>query len=279
MEIREITQVGHWIRSYGSIDCGLDMMGDAWQTLEHVFSVNKLHLRELHPSTQLYEGPRFKLSLLVWHQIDMLVVERGHVHKPHSCAHKEERWEQLISRVEVPRRPKIVVESWDAAASLWPNGPVGQASRTRWDALEFVTRSKVVNATHIGGAIRQKRLLVTRIHAGTGNVCPLWPEDNIRSTTTTAERPMSNLLIPPGLIPKSAYKNPPEILGMDPDVSPMPTFQAWIRTTRGTRRLLLPELARGLGLDKTTTEGLANRLTPGILQQTTSVYHWEYLSA
>lgn len=282
MEIREISQVGYWIRSYGSIDCGLDLMEDAWHTLEHVFSVNQLHLRKTQPSTRLYEGPRFKLDLLERHQVDLLVIERGHVRRPHGLAHKEERWEQLIGRVAVHQRPKIVIESWDATASLWSNGPLGQANRIRWDTLGYRTSARTINATKVGGAVRQKRLLVTRITQDTRNPPSLWmdtpPECESSSGSQYTERPMSNLLVPVGLVPRSAYRHTITAPGLDPDVSPMPTYPAWITTVKGTRRLFLSELARGLGVDKGTAEGLAERLTPKILEQTTSVYHWEYLS-
>lgn len=41
----------------------------------------------------------------------------------------------------------------------------------------------------------------------------------------------------------------------------------------------LEELARGLGLEKKRLKELITRLTPTILQRTTSIYHWEHLAA
>jgi hypothetical protein len=50
---------------------------------------------------------------------------------------------------------------------------------------------------------------------------------------------------------------------------------AWIRTEKGIRRVTLEETARGLGL----TKELNLDVTPSLIAHSTSVFHWEYLSA
>ncbi len=53
------------------------------------------------------------------------------------------------------------------------------------------------------------------------------------------------------------------------------TVGAWIRTEKGIRRVSLEETSRGLGLPKDT----GVKITAPLLEQTTSLFHWEYLSA
>jgi hypothetical protein len=53
------------------------------------------------------------------------------------------------------------------------------------------------------------------------------------------------------------------------------TVGAWIPTEKGIRRVSLEETSRGLGLPKDTVV----KVTAPLLEQTTSLFHWEYLSA
>ncbi|CAJ1939541.1 unnamed protein product [Cylindrotheca closterium] len=86
---------------------------------------------------------------------------------------------------------------------------------------------------------------------------------------------MSNLLTPPDLVSKRAYSqwgspNTPKAFS-----DPMPhRIGARIETEKGIRRLMKDKLARGLGIQKGAEEGLAAHS----LHQSTSLFHWEYLS-
>lgn len=90
-------------------------------------------------------------------------------------------------------------------------------------------------------------------------------------------RPMSNLLTPDGLITKKAWVNDDQP-GIDAATFPMPPYQTWIRTGKGVRILRLEELARGLGISKANLDSCNHRLSPTLLQRTTSIFHWEYLA-
>jgi hypothetical protein len=50
---------------------------------------------------------------------------------------------------------------------------------------------------------------------------------------------------------------------------------AWIKTKKGIQRVTLEETSRGLGLQK----GSATNPTVSLVENTTSIFHWEYLSA
>lgn len=277
MESRIRPQADNWIQTYGTIDCGLELMRDAWQRLAHVFSIEQEHLIELDSMTKAYHGPRFKLNILRKHPVNLLVVERGHLHRPDTMP-KTERWEMLVANAEPSSRPIIILESWDGAASTWDTGPAGQSSRVRWEKLGYNTRMKLINATTIGGAIRQQRLMLTRIAKTSAARDMLWDDNKSTVSSHTLARPMSNLLTPEGLIGKQRYSTDINQNGIDSETEPMPPYQAWIRTRRGVRRLRLDELARGLGMEKSQVEKVTRKLSPAILQRTTSTFHWEYLS-
>jgi hypothetical protein len=89
---------------------------------------------------------------------------------------------------------------------------------------------------------------------------------------------MSNLLTPPGLVGSHRYVN-----GRKGDpiaiAHPMPSvLGAYIQTECGTRRLMPEETSRGLGVPKEWKID-PRKLTKDVLERTTSLFHWEYLSA
>ena len=55
VETRVQPQAGNWAHTYGTIDCGLELMRDAWQRLVHVFSVEQEHLTDKVPITIMGE--------------------------------------------------------------------------------------------------------------------------------------------------------------------------------------------------------------------------------
>jgi hypothetical protein len=91
---------------------------------------------------------------------------------------------------------------------------------------------------------------------------------------------MQNLLTPKGLRPRRKQLAPPTQLHQLPryDHDPMPsTPMGWIMDGDGPRQLLLDETAHGLGLTK-SRDVPSKVLTLHLLHNTTSVFHWEYIS-
>jgi hypothetical protein len=92
-------------------------------------------------------------------------------------------------------------------------------------------------------------------------------------------RSMSNLLTPPGLVSCRDYATPP-LMEHIPDarVHPMPNRpQSWIKTNRGFRCLHFDKIVCGLGMPKEWIWG-TSPLNHDLLNQTTSLFIWEYLS-
>ena len=263
-----------WIRSYGTLDCGAETMRAAWPRLRHVFSGRgnrAWHEAAEGPSPEVVlSGTRPARGALHQHPVDLLVVERGHIRRPHRDP-TVESWEKLVAHTEQSVWPKVVVESWRGQAISWSNGPTDKAARTRWQALGYETRTVRVSGTEVGGAIEQERLLVARVEKAS---YARWSWDQVQRGGVV--RPMANLLTPDGLLPRRRERPPTEAHVSEADSDPMPARSgAWIRTDKRTRRVTKEELARGLGVPKEwelSPDGLD-------MDRTTSVFHWEFLGA
>jgi hypothetical protein len=275
IEVREVPSDRRpWIQSYGTVDCGYEMTRMAWPRLKHCFSVrrNKESIDKgiAGPPDRVVVGHhRYPTKLLTQSPVDLLVVERGHQKHP-TTGYQREPWETLIRTTGLAKRPKVVLESWPSSAEFWSRGPVCKASLTKWADVGYTSRCKLVNATRVGGAITQSRLMVARVQDEFAQQWR-WPSEE---ASAAMARPMSNLLTPPGLV-KTKHHQGSKADASDARTEPMPTQPgAWILTERGIRRLQLDEIGRGLGLPKSGSK----EAVPGILTRTTSVFHWEYLS-
>jgi hypothetical protein len=251
----------------------------AWSSLIHKFSVRRQSEKapsvDLLPSSnpQIFVGHnRYRKDLLEKCPVDLLVVERGTFHQPPTSLERSP-WENLVNGTTTSNRPKVVIEIWAPSAQLWNRGPMSKGCVTRWKTHDFVTHCRLTKATSVGGAIQQDRLLIARVHNAYNES---WRWDT-SDRAPDVIRPMGNLLTPPGLVNLRHYVRHPS-----PDQlphalrNPMPgRLGAFICTERGVRRVHPDETARGLGIPKTDS----NRATSSMLQRTTSVFHWEYLSA
>jgi hypothetical protein len=135
MEVREVE--GEWnlhISSYGCIDGGYELARLAWTKLEHRFSIR--HNKEQvdqgladEPGRILFGHHRYPKKLLQDLPVDLLIVERGHLHQPIKTF-SPEPWETLVKGTCMKNRPKVVLESWPNVAQTWTRGLVCKASIT-----------------------------------------------------------------------------------------------------------------------------------------------------
>lgn len=259
-----------WLKSYGTITCGAELMRTAWPRLKHVFSVRRENDVELpvDASTEIRHGPRPSHTLLQMLPVDLLVVERGFINRPRKTP-VAELWEHLVSEAAESQKPKVILESWCAQAVNWENGPTGKAARIRWERLGYESRFRRVSAMEVGGALDQCRLLVARVQRSYAH---RWTWGGIQRGARP--RPMSNLLTPDGLLSRRRVQVPMGAVVHDAQTEPMPgRVGAWIRTEKRTRRLTRDEMGRGLGIPKHW-----DYPSPAIDPQcTTSVFHWEYV--
>ncbi|CAJ1968834.1 unnamed protein product [Cylindrotheca closterium] len=258
----------------GIIGSGCEVMRYAWPKMTVSFSIREngetvpSDLED--PPVVLFGPHRSWKGLLNTYPVDLLVIERGNYKQP-SGSPRREPWEDMVESVPPEKRPKLVIECWRSDPTLWQYGPTSKATTTRWRDIGYYVNCRTINATSIGGAINQERLLVARTRADIG---AQWVWDNLDRDLAVI-RPMGNLLTPPGLVPRSSYSNNGTNHTPYSLHDPMPNqIGAYIRTEKGVRRLLKEEMARGLGIPK----GPEMNLSKKSLQRTTSLFHWEYLS-
>ena len=244
-------------------------MKDAWSNLSCQFTLGG---HKDAADVPHYPGPYIPPTLLQKHPVDILVQDFG---KFYRCDPKQDLVHMTITAVSrTANKPRVVIESWNPCTSTWSSGPLAKGTRTRWRKLGYYTHTKRIRATDVGGAIAQARLLVCRVPIDqVWKWPPTWQQE--------PARPMSNLLIPDGLIPPRAWGIPPTGYSIDAQLHPMPwdppRHSAYIKTPKGSRRLTTEELAKGLGAtgdSLATAKTLRNRK---LLEDTTSLFHWEYL--
>ena len=282
VEIRTAETVSfEGIRTFGTVDSGLEAMTHAWPKLEHIFAVRRGPKKISLASVGVkfcYWGPhRSHPRLLDKHPVDLLVVEKSSIQKAPEATQVANAHEKMIEGASEGNRPSLVVETWRGNAQLWTYGPMGKLCVIRWVQMGYYSRCKRVEATQVGGAINQDRLIVVRVRTGAG--LPEWKWQNLERSDSGVQRPMSNLLTPPGLLPRnisyhqSSGKSCPKW-----DRDPIPSRPGlFIETEKGIRRVLLEEFVRGLGLPKSTLE-MPHAALKALAGHSTSLFHWEYLS-
>ena len=152
----------------------------------------------------------------------------------------------------------------------WSQAPTAKASMTSWSELGFETRMMMLSGTDAGGAIRWTKVFVARVRNEDNDKWkwPVRPEES-------PLRPMSNLLTPPGLVPRHKYLSRSVEGAVCARTDPMPGRPgALIRTEKGVRGLQLNEFCHGLGFPKSISEHLSRSMAV----RTTSVFQWEFLS-
>ena len=246
-------------------------MHTAWQKMNHVFAI-----RRSGESCPLPSGPKvvngcpnFPRALLDQHPVDLLVIEQ--------CSQSESlptgavySWETAIGKTKIDNRPQVILESWGTACTTWSRGPVTKECITRWSQMGYETSLKLLRGLDVGSATRHNRVMVVRIRKDVKHRWH-WPSVPLE----TPVRTMSNLLTPPGLVPKYKYIKKPKGRSVCALSDPMPIHPgALIRTERGVRGLLLDEFCRGLGYLKSE----AAEVSQPVAMRTTPVFHWEFLS-
>ena len=181
--------------------------------------------------------------------MDLLVVERGHILQALKKPQVEE-WENLVKFPSPSLRPTMVVESWNPEAPTWSHGPVSKGTITRWKELGYETRCRRIGATQVGGAISQTKLLVLQLGP---SVEKRWEWPDLEGDPSTI-RPMSNLLTPPGLVPRHRWVSHPEASkkALDSQTQPMPPrIGTFVQSAGRVCRLFPEEVTYGLVVAQT----------------------------
>ena len=278
-EVREIPHDERKrFQSYGVYGDSLNLMKESWKGMDFRFTVRSTAVRrDEGQGVHSFRGPRPSAKKVAELEVDVLVVERG------GCRGQQQprptkTWERLIETQPSDKRPKLIVETWPAQSTLWKpdTSPNGKDCRSRWKALGYETRSKIIDSKHLDGAIEQSLLLVVRDSTDKWKWAPY--------DGTRGSRPMGNLLTPPGLLRLTARERQIRRDNVYPEGAlrnyardPMPLATRLIEDAAGPRNLRPEEILRGLGMEKQDAEWGAKE-SMDVIRNTTSVFHWEYLS-
>jgi len=246
------------LKTIGTVSGGLDTARMAFSSLEHVFHSGCKNYAELIPGSQkpkveLESLQRVAMTVLKDHPVDLLIID-GCQLEP-GC---DLRWRQWAAKCPLPKRPRVIAESWPSDTTLFHNttwGPLSGVQRRQWEELHYSTRCSRLAATDYNGCVDQSRMIVLRIlNYDTMNEMKVtWPKKS-----TMPARPMGNLLRPVG-IPWASYRRDLEGLNQttvirhipDSRQDPMPCRVGdLIRTPKGVRPLFSDEIAKGLGIPK-----------------------------
>ena len=252
-------------------------MREAATALEHRWAVRRQG-SEPPPLSQSKDPPRrvivgthrFPGGLFHQSPVDLLFIERGTQEKGDGV--QPSHVETVLHITQEQDRPKYIVEAWNCASPMWNTGPVSKLVITRWKKLGYDTHCRWVQASQVGGAVNQARLLVVRVSQRTGTVWDWTPIQN------APPRPMSNLLIPPGLIPSWVYQE--GRTGPDVLTELMPSAPGrWITTPHGVRRLETGEFIHGLGGPSAVPPIFGRHPFRKMAVASTSLFHWEYVTS
>jgi hypothetical protein len=178
-----------------------------------------------------------------------------------------------LGRTSSTARSRQSNQRWSSnPCPAWQNSGA-EVRCARHPSLGGTRRDTLAGASSfcVGGAISQACLMVAQIQE---DLSPQW-KGPCQEAAASMARPMSNLLTPPGLI-RTKHLPGPINEARNAKLDPMPNQPgAWINTKRGCHCLQVDKVGGGLGLLKAGSK----TAVPGALKRTTSVFHWEYLSA
>lgn len=273
----------------------------AWKGIDHIVSVNGeiSELQRYTPGapmatiTRPSEGRRTKSTILLDHPVDLLVVGT-----PTQVSKQGDKmtgtgptfWETWVDKAG-ERKPRAILEVWPKE-SLWvPLGPLQKLAVTRWSNRGYQTRGRYLEASTIGGAISQEKLVVLRMASSLADDWT-WPEtypgSSEQASGRPTTRPMANLLRPSGLVPKRCWQVKPDHKGKE-ERGAIPCAESealperpgsLIRTDRGIRRILNDEIAKGLGVPREWMAKDETNPYPSekLLNLTTAIFFFEYLA-
>lgn len=268
--------------SFGTITRGLSTVGEAFQTLRHVFQVSPCpppssvssSLTDNRPPTRHYPDASFSPRLLQRHPVDLLVVDNGDRSRG-NVAKTGELWEAAIARVaKTKKAPHVVCESWIDSAVSWEGGPASKAWEHRWIAFWILQT-----------CIRPRGERIWRRHRPAPTYCSTNPSSARRFFRLARFGP--SRCTPYGQPPRPSgpFVPRPSLPGFWSLPAPSSAFlphrsNAMELQVADRKPLLLPiELSRGLGLPKTYDSLLHEKRFPDgtrLLVNTTSVYDWEF---
>ena len=124
-----------------------------------------------------------------------------------------------MEHTQASHRPKVILECWKTSAITWAHGPFTKACLARWTHKGYESSLKLLHGLDVGSATNHHRLMIVRVAK---DLMPLWNWPD--SPRRTPHRSMSNLLTPPGLVPKHLYLKASSAPASCAASNPMPIY-------------------------------------------------------
>ena len=266
----------------GLVDCGLPLCRTTWTNANIAWEVDA---RVRTRTNALPECPAPALAytsvnstprrLLQSNPVDLLIVDHSH-QKAADYFSRDRRSECVWTDWLLLERPARIVEIWREGDVPAVVGMPGKAHRKKLTILGYQSQHKIVRATEVGGSMNHSRMIVIHTNLSLAQPCRDMSGGWDPNTIVRQPRPMSNLLRPIGLVPRSAWSMSRSVDKMPcRETDPMPAHSGtWIDDGGRARRLLPEELAKGLGVPKSW--GNLERIEPRSLggQTCSHLYEW-----
>jgi hypothetical protein len=266
----------------GLVDCGLPLCRTTWTNAEIAWEIDARvttrtnALPECPAPTVTYtsvsKAPR---QLLKRKPVDLLVIDHSS-QKATDYFSRDRRGECVWSDWLQFQRPARIVEIWREGDVPAVVGLQGKAHRKKLTILGYQSQHQIVCATDVGGSVNHSRMIAIHTNLSLAQPCKDLSGGWASNPTFRQPRPMSNLLRPIGLVPRSAWNMSRSVDNLPRrETDPMPAHSgSWISDGGKARRLLPEELAKGLGVPKQW--GSLESLTPRSLggQTCSHIYEW-----
>jgi hypothetical protein len=268
----------------GLVGCGLPLCRTTWTGAEIAWEIDaRVQTRTsalsdcptpavTYPSVS--KAPR---RLLSSHPVDLLIIDHSS-HKAGDYFSRDRRGECVWTDWLKLQRPARIVEIWRERDVPAVVGLPGKAHRKKLTILGYQSQHQIVDATAVGGSVKHSRMIAIHSNPSLAQPCSDLSGGWDPNTIVRQPRPMSNLLRPIGLVPRSAWRTSRSVENLPcRETDPMPAHSGtWISDGGRARRLLPEELAKGLGVPKSL--GNLERLAPRSLGGQTCSHIYEWLS-
>jgi hypothetical protein len=267
----------------GLLDCGLPLCRNTWTHAQVSWEIDprvKSRLSTLPdcPSPPLtYESlAKSPVSLLKRKPIDLLLIDHSRHDRASDFFSKGRRQERVWTEWLAHAQPARIVEIWRESDIPFVVGSSGKVHRKSVASYGYFSQQQVVKATEVGGSVLHARMVV--IHTNLSLAQPVRDMSGGWEPIPASRlpRPMSNLLRPPGLVPRASWNPGRSIIDLPcRETDPMPTHAGtWISDGGRARRLLPEELAKGLGVPKAWGNLERMEARPLGWQTCSHIYEW-----
>jgi hypothetical protein len=244
----------------GLVDCGLPLCRTTWTNAQIAWEIDARVTTRTNalpacpaPAVTYASVTKAPQQLLQSNPVDLLVIDHSS-QKATDYFSRDRRGECVWSDWLKFQHPARIVEIWREGDVPAVVGLQGKAHRKKLAILGYQSQHQIVCATEVGGSVNHSRMIAIHTNLSLAQPCKDMSGGWAPSPILRQPRPMSNLLRPIGLVPRSAWNMSRSVETLPRrETDPMPAHSgSWISDGGKARRLLPEELAKGLFGDSDT---------------------------